>query len=56
MGYIVLGVRLTDQIPHMLFMAIHLYGLWVVGVFIQEIKEERRRKLSENSAPYTIQS
>lgn len=37
--YLGLTVCLWDHLPHIIFMGIHLYGLWVVFVFIKEIRE-----------------
>jgi len=46
--YLIVGLPLHDHIPHIIFMGIHLYGLWVVWVFIEEIKEERRTNSTVN--------
>jgi len=37
-----MGAPIFTQAPHVIFMAIHLYGLWVVAVFIKEIRAERK--------------
>jgi len=37
---LLLGLQTDPQMPHVVFTLVHLYGLWVVGDLISEIKRE----------------
>ncbi|ODM96607.1 hypothetical protein Ocin01_10080 [Orchesella cincta] len=44
--YISSGFKLDSQMPHVVFTAVHLYGLWIVGELIREIKREGSERQS----------
>jgi len=42
--YILAGRPLFSQIPFITFMFIHIYGLWVVNSFVEELRDINRQQ------------